>query len=61
LGIGGDVGVVEEFVWMWLVYVDVIVVSGVCEVCVVGLYDGEFDVIDRIKEVVEGVFVIDGF
>src|SRR6478735_10427525 len=60
LGTGGDVNVASELIRKWVEYADAIAVTGVREARVAGLYDGELDAIDRLKEEAESVPVTDG-
>jgi predicted amino acid dehydrogenase len=60
LGTSGDVAAAEELVRAWAPQADAIAVTGIREARVVGLYDGDLDAIDRVKQATTDVPVSDG-
>lgn len=60
IGTSGDVEAARRLVTSWARRADAIAVTGVREARAVGLYDGELDAIDSIKQTTTGVPVSDG-
>ncbi|WP_395695802.1 dehydrogenase [Nocardioides sp.] len=59
-GTSGDVDAARRLVASWAAEADAVAVTGVREARAVGLYDGELDAIDSIKQTTTGVPVSDG-
>mgnify|MGYP000908284013 CR=1 FL=1 len=60
VGTSGDVEAARELVGSWASEADAIAITGVREARAVGLYDGELDAIDSIKQATTAVPVSDG-
>jgi predicted amino acid dehydrogenase len=60
VGTSGDVATAEELVRKWAQDADAIAVTGIREARAAGLYDGELEAVDKVKQATDAVPVCDG-
>ena len=60
IGTNGDVAAAEELVRTWADDADVIAVTGIREARVAGLYDGDLEAVNRVKQATRMIPVTDG-